>query len=142
MNTGITVEIPARPDYLSFVRSVVSSAAAIDPTFGDDRLDDLRLAVSEAVTNAIEAHLAAGNENRISITCEHEGDHVVVTVVDRGPGFTDDDLVPVPAPEEPERLEYESGLGVPLMRMLADEAEFRSDAAGTVVRLVVYPRPR
>ena len=44
----------------------------------------------------------------------------------------------VPAPEHPERLEWEHGLGIPIMRELADETEIHSTAEGTSVRLVVY----
>ena len=53
MTTGITLEIPAKAEYLSLVRAVVVSAAALDPAVEDQRLEDLRLAVSEATTKAI-----------------------------------------------------------------------------------------
>ena len=53
MTTGITLEIPAKAEYLSLVRAVVVSAAALDPAVEDQRLEDIRLAVSEATTNAI-----------------------------------------------------------------------------------------
>ena len=56
MTTGITLEIPAKAEYLSLVRAVVVSAAALDPAVKDQRLEDLRLAVSEATTNAIRSH--------------------------------------------------------------------------------------
>ena len=53
-----------------------------------------------------------------------------VEVRDRGPGFDPDELEPLPDPEDPERLRYEHGLGVQLIRELADD--------GTpVARLVV-----
>ena len=39
---------------------------------------------------------------------------------------------------DPARLQHEHGLGLPLMRVLADEAEISSGEAGTAVRLVVY----
>ena len=47
MTTGITLEIPAKAEYLSLVRAVVVSAAALDPAVEDQRLEDLRLAVSK-----------------------------------------------------------------------------------------------
>jgi anti-sigma regulatory factor (Ser/Thr protein kinase) len=139
----VTIEIPARPEYLSVVRNVVAATASVDPTFGDDRLDDIRLVVSEAATNAIESHLAAGNENRIGITVTNRDDHVVVEVVDHGVGFSEADMVDQPPTESDERLAFESGLGIPIMKALADETKIVSDGSGgTVVRLVVYPRKR
>ncbi|MCB1248865.1 MAG: ATP-binding protein, partial [Acidimicrobiales bacterium] len=51
----VQLEIPARPEYLTLARQVVAAAAALEPTFADERIDDLRIAVSEAATNAIEA---------------------------------------------------------------------------------------
>jgi anti-sigma regulatory factor (Ser/Thr protein kinase) len=44
--------------------------------------------------------------------------------------------------ETPERLDYESGLGVSLMRRLADEAVVESGPDGTVVRLTLGSRSR
>ena len=55
MTKGITLEIPAKAEYLSLVRAVVVSAAGLDPAVEDQRIEDLRLAVSEATTNAIRA---------------------------------------------------------------------------------------
>ena len=42
MTSGITLEIPAKAEYLSLVRAVVVSAAALDPAVEDQRLEDLR----------------------------------------------------------------------------------------------------
>ena len=44
----------------------------------------------------------------------------------------------VPEPGHPDRLGYEHGLGIPIMRELADETEIRPTGSGTSVRLVVY----
>ncbi|MEZ5145059.1 MAG: ATP-binding protein [Acidimicrobiales bacterium] len=136
----VVLEIPARPAYLSLARQVVAAAAAIEPTFHDDRIDDLRIAVSEATTNAIEAHADLSSDERIVIRCNLGDDRIEVEVVDVAGGF--DQLVAAgdaaPDAESPDRLDYERGLGIPLMRVLADEAEIRSGEEGTAVRLVVY----
>jgi serine/threonine-protein kinase RsbW len=44
--------------------------------------------------------------------------------------------VPHPPVETPERLQHERGLGVPLMRQLADEVAFAGEQGGTTVHLV------
>lgn len=134
----IELQVPARVEYLALVRAVVGAAASLGPGIGDERVDDLRLAVSEATTNAIEAHLENGTSERITINCGLGADHVQVQVRDRGDGFDPDELVPHPPVTDPERLEFERGLGLPLMRSLTDEHEISPSPTGTTVRLRIY----
>lgn len=137
---GITLEIPARPEYLSLVRAVVSAAASLDPGLADQRVDDLRLAVSEATTNAIEAHADMGSDERISIRCALGGDRIEVEVRDRGVGYEGEALDDGTL-AEPGQHSYEGGFGIPLMRVLADEVKIRPLDLGTAVQLVVYTSP-
>ena len=51
----IVLEVPARADFVSFVRVVVAAAAELEPDMAPERIEDLKLAVSEAATNAIDA---------------------------------------------------------------------------------------
>jgi serine/threonine-protein kinase RsbW len=142
MSEVVELEIPARPDFLSLARLVITGAATIEPTFSDDRIENLRVAVSEACTNAIEAHASAGHDERILIRCDLAEDRIEVAVTDHGGGF-DPAAVPVaPDADDPERLLFESGLGIPLMRVLVDETEFQATPSGTMVRLVVARPPR
>lgn len=134
----VVLEIPARPAYVRLARQVVAAAAEAEPTFEDERIDDLRLAVSEATTNAIEAHADLSSQERVVIRCDLADDRIEVEVLDRGPGFEPDDLGEVPDSADPGRLRHEHGLGIPLMRVLVDEAEITSTSRGTTVRLVVF----
>ena len=84
MNKGIILEIPSQVEYLSLVRAVVASAASLDQTLGDQRIENLRLAVSEATTNAIRAHANLGSNERITIRFGLEGDRIEVEVQDHG----------------------------------------------------------
>ena len=154
----VELEIPAKPEYLALARLLVAAAVASDPLFPDDRLDDLRLAVSEACTNAIEAQARAAIEQAtsnggeagaepIQIRCQLEVEQVSVEVVDHGQGFDLASLSEHPPVTDPSRLDYERGLGIPLIRILTDEVEFRPSPNGTSVRRVLYsstaglPRP-
>jgi serine/threonine-protein kinase RsbW len=139
--TAVELDIPARAENLSLVRVVVAAAAALEPRLREQRIEDLRLAVSEATTNAIEAHAELGSDDRIVIRCDLSDDRIEVEVRDRGEGFDPGTLQAHPPVTDPARLEYERGLGLPLMRVLADETEIRSSDAGTAVRLVVYTSP-
>lgn len=133
----VIIRVPAKADYVALVRVVLAAAAAIDPDSRDDRIDDLRVAVSEAVTNAVEAHKAAGTDSHVEVRCFTDGHHVEVTVRDRGPGFNPDVVPVVPDAESPERLFFEHGLGLPLMRRLVDKTDIESNDDGTLVRLTI-----
>ena len=139
---GIAVEIPARSDFVSFVRVVVATAAELRPDVPVERIEDLKLAVSEAVTNAINAQGRVGSDDRIRIECELSDDEVAVYIHDRGQGFDRGDVPALPEPDHPDRLLHESGLGLHLMSMLTDESEVSSDDDGTDVKLVVYSSKR
>jgi anti-sigma regulatory factor (Ser/Thr protein kinase) len=137
----VELRIPARAEHLALVRVVVTAIAESAARLDGARLDDLRLLVSEACANAIEAYNRRGRPGApIRVRCSAEDGRVIVEVHDDAGGFDPDALEPHPPVETPERLHHERGLGVPLMRALADVAEFEPDGDGTTVRLVVGPR--
>lgn len=138
----IVLEIPARADFVSFVRVVVAAAAELEPDIPNERIEDLKLAVSEATTNAINAHGRGRSDERIRVECRLVDDEVTVLIHDEGPGFEPDDVPDLPAPDHPDRLLHESGLGVHLMQTLADESSITSDGRGTDVKLTVYSSKR
>ena len=114
--------------------------AAADPDMAPDRVADLRLAVSEAVANAIRAQELFGILDRVTIRCNLAENFIEVEVADRGRGFDPDQVPDLPSVETPERLDHESGLGLSLIRELADEMVIESGPDGTAVRLIVrYP---
>ena len=85
----VELEIPARSAYLSLVRLVVDAAVgSLAPGVGAARLDDLKIAVTEACSNAIEAHEAADADGPVVVRCTVDDDQVTVEVVDRGRGST------------------------------------------------------
>jgi serine/threonine-protein kinase RsbW len=133
----IELEIPARAEFVALARLVVSALAASDSSLADERIDDLKLAVSEACTNAIEAHDAAGSEERVLVRCWAAVDALEVSVEDRGEGFDPAQLPDHPPVTDPDRLKFERGLGIPLIRALVDEVEFSSTGHGTSVHLVM-----
>lgn len=133
----IVLEIPPRLDYLAVVRLVVATAAALDPPLPESRLDDLRLAVTEACSNAIKAHRPEARDEPVVISCHLDEDRFRVDVRDRGPGFDPDALAGLPEPTDPRRLHHESGLGIPLIKVLTDEVAFHPAPGGTVVSLTL-----
>ncbi len=136
----IRLEIPPRLDYLAVVRLVVATAAALDPPLPESRLDDLRLAVTEACSNAIKAHRPEATEP-VVVSCLLDDDRFRVEIRDRGPGFDPDALAALPDPTDPSRLQHESGLGIPLIRALTDDVTFEPAEGGTVVAMTLKRPP-
>lgn len=122
-------------DYRPVVRLILAAAEALEPPVVPERLEDLRLAVTEACSNAVKVHRADALSEPVVVSCHIDESEVRVEVRDRGPGFDPSDREPLPDPEDPERLRYEHGLGVELMCGLADDVSFRSAPGGTVVAI-------
>jgi len=139
--TVLSLEIPPRAEFVALARLVVSTAAKSRRSLADDRVADLTLALSEACTNAIEAHGAKEEADRVTVRVEEDDERLVVTVQDRGPGFDLMELPSHPAVTDPDRLNFERGLGIPIIRTLVDEVTFTSDDGGTTVTMVLRCAP-
>jgi serine/threonine-protein kinase RsbW len=120
----VRLEIPAQPAYVGVARSVVAAVAATVMGLDEDRLDDLRLAVSEACTTAVEARKDGVAASHVELVCVEADDYLEVTIEDEGQGF---------APGEQE----EDGYGLQLIQALVDHVSFDRTEAGTQVRLRV-----
>jgi anti-sigma regulatory factor (Ser/Thr protein kinase) len=89
------VVIPAGPHAPSTARAWLEE---LRPLMSNERMDDLRIAVSELVTNSVRhAGLRAGDPVRLSGRVSELS--VVVTVADGGPGFNFDPDGPPHAPD-------------------------------------------
>jgi serine/threonine-protein kinase RsbW len=143
MTDPVELVLPPRPDVLALARLVVAGLVSAEPEFSDERLDDLRLAVSEACTNAIEAQRRAGPERShapITVRCWVAEGRAEIEIHDNGRGFDPRALAPHPPVTDPARLEFEGGLGIPLIRLLSDKVDFRSTPSGTTVAMTFEAR--
>lgn len=120
------------PSSVSVCRLFVGSVAR-HYEIDEDTIGDLKVAVSEAVTNSIKAHVEAGRVDvpvRIRVLCDAQA--CFVEIHDEGNGFE-----PPPQTEgaiTPPSGLYEGSLGLLLIRSLFPEAEIASGEAGTTVR--------
>ena len=122
--------VPPDTRYVGLARLVVC-AAARQAGLDDERTEDLRIAVSEATANAILAHQRTGSDEPVRLCFGVAGGGTFqVTVADTGPGFEPHD----DAAAEGRDWTVEGGLGVTLIRGLADDVEF-VQGAGTSVHL-------
>ena len=135
-------EIPALPEFVGLVRVMVSTLAVARRAIADDRVDDLKLAVSEATTNAIESYGHGDRSGRrVFVRWFERADRLEVEVEDEGGGFDMDAVPRHPPVTDATRLNFERGLGIPLIKALVDEVSFDTTSLGTLVRLVVYCGP-
>src|SRR5262249_31120806 len=123
MGDHIELEVPARTEFLAMDRAIVTLIAETGSKLPGQRIDDLRLAVTEAFANAIDAERRKPDNERRSVVvrCDMDADYVVIEVHDEAGGFDPAALTPHPDVTKPARLQFERGLGIPLMKELTDE---------------------
>jgi serine/threonine-protein kinase RsbW len=137
----LQLDVPSSPEFIATVRLVVASVASDRRALADERIDDLKLAVSEACTNAIEANRSVHPDAPVHVELWEAPDRLEVIIEDCGPGFDLSRVEQPPAVTDPERLHFERGLGIPLIRMLVDSAEFTGTDKGTSVRMTLFGGP-
>ncbi|HJS95565.1 MAG TPA: ATP-binding protein [Solirubrobacteraceae bacterium] len=121
---AVRLELDSRPETLTLVRGVLAGVAeliGLDP----ELLDDLKTAVSEACNNVV-MHAYDGDTGPLGVRLYIEPEAIEVVVLDRGSGL------PALAPAD----ETIRGVGLSVIRALAEQAEFRSPPdGGTEVRM-------
>jgi len=131
----VQLTIPADARWLTVVRLAVSGVASrVGASYED--VDDIKVAVSEACTNAIDHAFAGGTDTSptICIQC-HPGENAIrIEVSDQGCGF---DPEKAPVAEDEADAEKRGGLGLYLIRKLMDETDVVSrPGGGTKVTMV------
>jgi serine/threonine-protein kinase RsbW len=125
-----TLVFPARPEYLLLARLALTGVARLAQP-DEEALADLRLAITEAAANACHhAYSEDGGDVTINL-CLDENDVLEVIVEDDGPGFDEESVQEWDA----QRL-GEDGMGLAIIRAVADEVEIgpRPTGAGTRLR--------
>jgi serine/threonine-protein kinase RsbW len=128
------------PPHAEHARTARLFAAAVARHFAvdEERIEDLKVAISEAVTNAIKAHAEAQVDDLIRVVVAAEPDGIRFTVMDAGSGFdpdrasvTGDDYTP------PSGLN-EGTLGLDLIRSLFPTMDIRrNDQRGMTLSILL-----
>jgi serine/threonine-protein kinase RsbW len=113
---SVRLTIPAKPEYITLGRLALTALAGVRPV-SDETLYDLKLALTEACTNSVRHAYENGREGSVEIVYELQPDRLVIEVGDEGGGFE-----PVEGNGHDDELE-EGGLGIEIIRALADEVE-------------------
>lgn len=119
ISSAVELRLPPHLAFVSIARLLVTLAAR-NSGLGTERAEDLRIAVSEATTNAIRAHQRTDSDAPVVLVFGPGDRGFEVVVSDAGPGFEPVD----PAALNDRDWRLESGLGVTIIRGLADEVNF------------------
>ena len=90
--------------------------------YSDECMFAIRLALEEALTNAIKHGNGEDPGKRVQVRFDVDDERVVIVIRDQGEGF---DPGGVPDPTVDENLEKPAGRGIMLMRAYTDELTFR-----------------
>jgi serine/threonine-protein kinase RsbW len=124
----VRLTIPARAEYITLCRLALTGIARVRD-LSEELLADLKLALTEATSNSVRHAYADGGDGVVEISYELLADKLVIEVTDEGAGFD-----PVEAEGPPEDLS-EGGLGIAIIRAIADEVEIRQRPGGKGLQL-------
>jgi serine/threonine-protein kinase RsbW len=123
----VRLTIPAKPEYITLGRLALTGLSRLRP-LADETLADLKLALTEACSNSVR-HAYVDAHGLVEILYRLEPNRIVIEVTDDGEGFdparTADQLDPM----------SEGGLGIAIIRAVADEFEIDTNPSGTGSRL-------
>ena len=125
----VRLTIPAKAEYITLCRLALTGLARLRP-LSDEQLADLKLALTEATSNSVR-HAYPGAEGSVEIAYELHDDRLVIEVTDEGEGF---DPVEESGNGDLENL-TEGGLGIAIIRSIADEFELGKGPGGRGARL-------
>jgi len=133
-----TIEVNL-PNEIGYERIAMACSASFARIVGfmPERIEDLKTVVSEACLNAMEHGNKGHPDARVIITMDYKENAIIVSVIDEGTGVQK-------IPAEPdirkkiEKLEAPRGLGIFLIKQLADQVDLNQMTKdGHVVRMII-----
>jgi serine/threonine-protein kinase RsbW len=129
----VRLTIPAKAEYITLGRLALTAIARVRP-LTEETLSDLKLALTEACTNSVRHAYREGRAGTVEIVYQIEPDRLVVEVADDGQGFEPSDLT-----DGGNGDLSEGGLGIAIIRAVADEVEIgERESGGSRLRFVKF----
>ena len=128
----VRLTIPAKPEYITLSRLALAGLSRVR-VFSEETLADLKLALTEACSNSVR-HAYGDGDGHVDISFELLDDRLIVEVTDDGTGFELEDGSGDGVGDEL----TEGGLGIAIIRSIADEVEISGgpDGRGSRLRFV------
>jgi serine/threonine-protein kinase RsbW len=117
---SIRLRIPAKAEYITLCRLALTGLAQLHPV-SDDTLADLKLALTEAVSNSVRHAYGPDGQGQVDVLYELSARELRIEVVDDGEGFDPDETPSFDGDEL-----SEGGLGIQIIRTIADDLEIES----------------
>jgi serine/threonine-protein kinase RsbW len=124
----VRLTIPAKAEYITLSRLALAGLSRVR-ALSDETLADLKLALTEACSNSVR-HAYDNGEGHVDISFELLDDRLIVEVVDDGSGFE-----PAEIGDGRDEELSEGGLGIAIIRSIADEVEIGGGPGGRGSRL-------
>ena len=133
-----TVEVNL-PNEIGYERIAMECSASFARIVGfvPERIEDLKTVVSEACLNAMEHGNKGAPDARVIVTMNYKENAIIVSVIDEGTGV---DKIPAEPDikKKIEKLETPRGLGIFLIKQLADQVDLtQMTKNGHVIRMVI-----
>ena len=130
----VEIRIPAKPQYVSVARLTISGLAnRVGFTYDD--IEDLKIATSEAITNAVQHAYSEDEDGEVVIGCAMYEGKIEIMVADHGKSFDFEETKAQVGPySEMEEVSFlrEGGLGLYLIETLMDEVKVHQQEGITV----------
>lgn len=129
----INITIPSRLDELHKIERI-STKIGKKMHLSRDQQDNLSIAVTEAVGNAIVHGNKKDPKKIVKIRIRFKKGEIHVSVTDQGEGFDPDNLS---NPLDPDNILKESGRGIFILKTLMEDVRWSFSSKGTTIHFVM-----
>ncbi|MEA4891788.1 MAG: anti-sigma F factor [Peptococcaceae bacterium] len=137
---SVTLVMDSRGENVALARAMVAALASQLEAITVNELEEIKVAVSEAVSNSVIHGYKGLTDCQITVAADLLEDGILITITDQGVGIEDVAKAMEPSySSDPERM----GLGFAFMQSFSDRLEVDSEKGrGTTVRLFKYIRSK
>ena len=128
----IEIAIPSIPEKIHFVEAKTEKLAK-KLGFDEDTCDNLGIAVTEVVANAITHGNKKDKSKKVHIKFVYTNKVFKIHIRDEGTGFKPEEIA---NPLEPENIYKESGRGIFIVKTLMDDVKYMFDKNGSEIILI------
>jgi serine/threonine-protein kinase RsbW len=137
MADTVQIALSPRAEFVGAIRQVLSALGRL-VEIPADSVEDLKLAISEAVTNAVTREIAEGSDEEVRIVVSSDERGVTVEVTDAGAAFDVREVAEDGASPSSDEFSFETGLSLPIVRGLVEDLEMLpAGERGLTVRFTI-----